>query len=789
MQIHGEVPQDRLAASQLLFRLPRMIAMTKWGTTNLLPVLLTTSCFNVVALTAAAPKPSPVSIPVRTDWFGYDGNWSPVSVRVGTPPQWVELFVSTASQETWVVGNGGCDGTSECLTKRGGVFQANKSTTWADQGPFVLGLDPQLGFSGNGVYGFDNVSLSDSVSVPSQVVGVINTTDYWLGFFGLGVEPTNFTSADKPTFLDSMVEIMSLIPSHSYGYTAGAYYRKIYSILRCWSGRLLMALGLKSVPASLVLGGFDANRFESHDITFDLDPNQSPVVALNEITVTAQPLLSSNVSVRWSSNPMKLLGLGGTNLFTIDSSTPYLWLPEAACLEFERALGLTYDDSVELYTFGSNSTQHEVLADLNMTFHFTVADLPGSSNSVSLSLPYEAFDLQLSYPYPGLKATQSSPPTNYFPLRKAANHTQYTLGRAFLQETYLKVDYERHNFSVFQATFSPNALTDTDLISITRPKNSTFTGPHAVSTEPILSKAGIAGVAIGGAIALISLSCLILLCLRFRQSDANNGYIRKEGEYQRRKKTSNNRFLRWLFRLPKPETPTEIGGSDQFAFEAPTGRECMELPAKSSQSELNGSGRDTPASTEADYKSTGKAVNAIGHDPDKPVELPYRSSARGYYEPEVLSKSRLTDSAPPPLKLLRDLQGLSRQNTQTSAGISSPSNPPSKRSSKDISPTYIVSPITPTEVSPGFSSLSTIAMREAWHESRESRGRQTGIRNTLVGSDEADLGGSKGSIGSSATRKVPRSTPRIFSWEADPNPERRFAGYHTPTDSTVHALP
>ncbi len=205
--------------------------MTKSGRNSLLPILLIIICFDVIILTTAAPKPSAVSIPVRTDWFGYDGNWSPVSVRVGTPPQWVDLFVSTASQETWVIGNGGCDGTTECLTKRGGVFQTNESSTWADQGPFVLGLDPQLAFGGVGIYGFDNISLSDSVSVPSQVVGIINTTEYWLGLFGLGVEPTNFTSVDKPTFLDSMVETMSLIPSHSYGYTAGAYYRKPHDIL------------------------------------------------------------------------------------------------------------------------------------------------------------------------------------------------------------------------------------------------------------------------------------------------------------------------------------------------------------------------------------------------------------------------------------------------------------------------------------------------------------------------------------------------------------------------------
>lgn len=743
--------------------------MTKWGSSSLFYFILTTTCFNASVVSTFTAKPSPVSIPVRTDWFGYDGNWSPVSVRVGTPPQWVDLFVSTASQETWVVGDGGCDGTTECLTKRGGVFRSNESSTWADQGPFELGLDPQLGFTGNGIYGFDNVSLSDSLSVPSQVIGVINTTDYWLGFLGLGVEPTNFTSADKPTFLDSMVETVSLIPSHSYGYTAGAHYR------------------LKSVPASLVLGGFDAKRFEPHDVSFDLDPNQNPVIALNEIRVTAQPLPSSKVSTGWPSDSLRLLSSDKANLFTIDSSTPYLWLPEAVCLQFERALGLTYDDAVQLYTFGPNFTQHEVLVDWNMTFQFVVSDLPGSSNSVSLSLPYEAFDLQLSYPYPGLNATRSSPPTNYFPLRKAANNTQYTIGRMFLQETYLQVDYERNNFSVFQATFSPNALADTDLVAITRPKNSTFTAPDIAPSEPTLSRAGIAGVAVGGAIALVSLVCLIVLYVHFRRVNASLRYVREqEGEDRWRKKTSNSRLLRWLFRLPKPETPTEIGGLHRSIFEAPTGRECMELPAKTSKSELGGSESDIPTYSEVAYKSPKKAINAIGHDPDEPVELPYRSSARGYYEPETASKIRHTGSAPAPIKLLRELHSLSRQNTQTSAGISSPISAPSKRSSKEVSPTFIVSPITPTEASPGFSSLSTIARREAWFDSRESRGGQRGRRDTLVGSDEGQMGGSKSSNGSSGTQNLPRSTPRFFSWEADPNPERRFMANYTPTDSTIH---
>lgn len=136
--------------------------------------------------TAVAVEPTAISIPVRTEFLGYDGNWSPVSIRVGSPPQWVNVFVSTSSQETWVVGPGGCDGTLICQTNRGGLFQKNQSSTWQDQGYYDLGLDPQLGFSGNGDYGLDTISLNDQISLSSQIIGVINSTDYWNGFLGLG---------------------------------------------------------------------------------------------------------------------------------------------------------------------------------------------------------------------------------------------------------------------------------------------------------------------------------------------------------------------------------------------------------------------------------------------------------------------------------------------------------------------------------------------------------------------------------------------------------------------------
>ena len=114
-----------------------------------------------------------------------------------------------------------------CQDQRGGLFRANESDTWEAIGVYDLGLDQQLGFGGFGSYGLDTVGLTDTLSVQSQILGVINTTDYWIGYLGLGIKPSNFTDADQPTFLTSLVENKSVIPSHSYGFTAGAFYSRL----------------------------------------------------------------------------------------------------------------------------------------------------------------------------------------------------------------------------------------------------------------------------------------------------------------------------------------------------------------------------------------------------------------------------------------------------------------------------------------------------------------------------------------------------------------------------------
>lgn len=633
---------------------------------------------------------------------------------------------------------------------------------------YSLGLDEELGFGGYGDYGFDSIALSEQISVPSQAVGVVNITDYWLGFLGLSIIPTNFsngavpansndgftapniTSEDKKTFLSSMVETLGLIPSLSYGYTAGAYYR------------------LKHVPSSLTLGGYDANKFQPHNVSFDLDPNLDPIVALNEITVHANPSPSSKASPGWASNSVTLLGLADVALYKIDSSTPYLWLPESVCGKFEKALGLTYNEDVRLYTFRSDSPQRDTLMNWNLTFDFVLADLPGSTKSVSVSLPYQAFDLQLTYPFPKLNATPYSPPTYYFPLRKAANDTQFTIGRAFLQETYLVVDYERNNFSVHQTIFAADASTNRNLVSIFPPSNSSLTKPGAgPSGKHGLSKGALIGIAVGAGTAsscVIGILVYVCICRRKAVSTADEKARRKSVNAN---ESFRSKLGRWFSGGQNPDRPVEVEGNSRAIIEAPTDREIIELPI-TNPIELAGSEVEISPYEAAVRKFRMNTTSPVGHNPSMPVELQHHPSAEGFYGPKAIPDpdAELEANSPRLLALppySANHVGIRRNNTQTT-GISSRSLRTSRGSSNLSSP-MLISPLTPHHRSPTMPSMAHLAARDRWMLSNEGEESDYSDPDASYGSPHPDTPGSAGEAGPPDLIPSPLRTPRRFSSE------------------------
>lgn len=119
--------------------------------------------------------------------------------------------------------------------------------------------------------------------------------------------------------------------------------------------------------------------------------------------------------------------------------------------------------------------------------------------SVEITLPYAAFDLTVAYPI-------EFNSTNYFPLKRAANDTQYTLGRTFLQEAYLIADYERSNFTVAPCAWVQNA--EADIRTIISPDTAL---PSEAKASSGVSAGAIAGIVIG----VVALIALLLAALWF----------------------------------------------------------------------------------------------------------------------------------------------------------------------------------------------------------------------------------------------------------------------------------
>jgi len=574
--------------------------------------LLYTTVAGVLAL-VKADSPQAVSVPFGPDFIGYDGAWSAAQIRVGTPEQYLLLFPSTTSSETWLAGPGLCDGTSTCASLRGGLFYTDNSTTWQEVGQYELGYSALSETADNGDYGFDNISLSDTITTSNQIIAVVDDIRHWNGEFGLGVQETRFSSnADHLAFISTLVQNNSVIPSHSYGYTAGASYQGA------------------GVAGSLTLGGVDTSRFTSNNFWFDLSAGYVPSVAVRSIEVSA-----FHVPSHWATSPLPLMSQTDAATFTIDSSTPYLWLPESVCDNIAGALNLTWNPAIELYVLGNDTTSRD-LDSWSLSFTFRLANDLTSSEMVALQISYDAFNLQLSYPFPGLSDNYSTAEVDYFPLRRAKNTQQYTIGRAFLQETYLTVDYERNAFSLAQALF-PASSEQPALASISRPDDSTWPGPGGLMSSKGLSTGAKAGIAVGiVVVAAIVTGLAWFWCLKKRRRNSLDEKPRKAG----------------LLSIFSSQSPRKSSVSTSAAELHADKRHPTELISDSSNSrfELSAVAPAEMAAAEVAptfFADRSHARISQRNDPRLPVELTQPQQAQGSISKGLVEDVRRTSSPVP----------------------------------------------------------------------------------------------------------------------------------------------
>lgn len=174
-------------------------------------------------------------------------------------------------------------------------------------------------------------------------------------------------------------------------------------------------VGFKKVDGTLTLGGYDASRLTPNDVDFTLASDIS-----RDLVVGVQSIRFSD-----SETPSEELLQDGIFAF-IDSTVPHIWLPLSSCRAFEKAFGIKYDDATDLYLV--SDTLHDRLLSQNASVTFVLGNDIVGGPTVEITLPYLSFDLQADYKF----LNKSS---RYFPLRRADNDTQYTLGRTFLQES------------------------------------------------------------------------------------------------------------------------------------------------------------------------------------------------------------------------------------------------------------------------------------------------------------------------------------------------------------------
>jgi len=436
-------------------------------------------------------------------WDGNDGPWNSFIVQVGTPPQDFRVLPSILEQAVWIPHPQGCtpDDPTDCPFSRGALpfqgtnntgFQTNASSTWELIGLYTLSVyGQQMGYPGNGQFGFDSVALSnesDALELPQQVVAGIADKSFYLGQFGLGPKPSNFSTFNEPipNYMANLVS-KDRIPSTSFAYTAGAHYRD-------------------KAPASLVLGGRDENRYEPSEISFKMNADNVRPLQVGLQNILAENTLMGAVSL-----------LPSSTYHLVDSTVPHIWLPDDAIDEFVSAFGLEYDNTTELYLV--NDTIHEELLQRKPTVTFVLGESStvGMGMTQNIELPYAAFDLQAGYPF------YENETVNYFPIRRAANKTQYTIGRAFLQEACVIVDWERQNFTVAQARF--DSLDEESLVPILSKASDVSTNQTTTndtdggSQNSGLEAGAIAGIVVGIVLFLALIGIASWLYLRRKKSE------------------------------------------------------------------------------------------------------------------------------------------------------------------------------------------------------------------------------------------------------------------------------
>ena len=423
---------------------------------------------------------------------------------------------------------------------------------------------------------------------------------------------------------------------------------------------------------------------------FAPDNERDIVVGLQGITMTDQT--KSNINL-----------LPTPAFMYIDSTIPEIWLPLDACKAFESAFGLTYDNATNLYLV--NDVTHSQLLAEGANITFTLGQKKTGGETIDIVLPYAAFDLVAKPPYRGLQNS-----SNYFPLRRAANESQYVFGRTFLQEAYLVVDWERFNFSVYQCSWVFGVSSHIVPIlspSLANSTNTTVSSPNNSSSSRHLGAGGIIGIAVGVGLSVAIIAFLLIWWSWWRRHKARVNArleaaeaVSSEKSVDEDPSSPSSSPANETNVIPKAELPADpaIGhemcsGSDGM-FKPEDDRLLGTPGFPNPTSEAGGSERkiyempgDIPPRLEADGRQLSEKESMV-----------VREKIYNGVDPAPPSNSPISEENPRRLApvLPSDITIVNRRGLQTLQNVS-PITPRTPRDGRNLEADMILSPLSPMD--------------------------------------------------------------------------------------------
>ena len=582
--------------------------------------------FDQLHVSFAQAGPEPLQIPPSNRVYGPDGPCQAVSVQMGDPAQDLYLYPG-GIYPSEIFPRQICQDTSKLPCGSGGLFDPESSATLDNHSinfrKDQSGIDSRWSH-GASLYSYSNsTSILEQLQIAGTTVANFSATMYsnitmvypdgvyplQVGELSLGpgFNPSFSESKDTPSINASLVpgdlEAQKVIPSNSFGLHVGIGVEALKLDLSLWFG---------GYDASRIVGPVSFQSTNDYlfaidllDIGIGVDHGGSPLSSLPQ-----QGLLSQGNSS---------LSNTGTSVI-LNPGAPYLYLPSSTCAAIAKNLPVTYDAGKALYFWNTADSRYATIVTSPTYLSFVFR---GSSGELTIKAPFHLLNLTLEEPLVSID-------TPYFPCQPPRGPgSHYSLGRAFLQAAFIGVNWARAGESEWYLAQAPGPNTNANPQSrsftssppvglaedwadtwsgfwtalpstMTTLKSSSETAsetpahsessarPTLISLPPTphsLSGGAIAGIAIGGAFALLVASGVGVWLFRHRRG-GNPATMRSTGIDKVSAHVPSYPLLpvelptnRHQMELPTDPHHVELP-TDPHHVELPTDRHHMELPTE-----------------------------------------------------------------------------------------------------------------------------------------------------------------------------------------------------------------